>query len=793
MKKIVFLLTAIFLFVSINAQSVSGKLLDQNGSGLAGLQLKLYISSRTYDASSGSDGSFTFNNITDVKENELPTGYSISENYPNPFNPKTRIGITLPNSGKVKIDIYNVLGQKVTEAIDKALNTGTNYLDIELAGLPNGIYLAHITLDDKYTMTKKLMLMYGSQHLASAESAPSFSFKKTTLATILDSLIVTGASISKTIFKSLPSMIGNTLNLGSLKVTLPPPAAPTLLSPSNLSVDQSITPTLSWNAVPGATSYTLQVSTTNNFSSYVLNQSGLTTKSQQISGLSNSTQYYWRVNAVNKYGASDYSVVWSYTTVTPPNTPTLAAPADLAVEIPLSTTLYWNVSSGASSYTLQVSTNNQFSSYVINQSGLTNTNKQISGLSYFTKYYWRVSAVRGNFSSDWSAIWSFNTAGTTPQTPTLITPSNTATNVSTSPTFSWNQGLYATSYTLQISTNNSFSSFVYNQSGLTNTSQQVTGLNNSTVYYWRVRSENNYGNSNWSSIFSFTIIITIPLAPIQSLPKNNAVGVELNPTFFWDISPTATSYTLQLSIMSDFSTLVFNQSGLINTNHLINNLTSVTSYYWRVSASNSFGISSWSDSWSFTTTIIPCPGAPTVSYAGKIYNTVLIGTQCWLKENLDVGNMIQVNQNPSNNNTVEKYCYDNLVENCNAYGGLYKWNEAMAYSTTSGTKGICPTGWHVPTRAEFVTLATAVSNNSNALKTIGQGDGTNTSGFSALLAGNYNYNGTFNGLSTNAEFWSSVEYTADNANVMSLGDHGSGIGHSNGNKGHGFSVRCVKD
>src|ERR1035437_8781265 len=137
--------------------------------------------------------------------------------------------------------------------------------------------------------------------------------------------------------------------------------------------------------------------------------------------------------------------------------------------------------------------------------------------------------------------------------------------------------------------------------------------------------------------------------------------------------------------------------------------------------------------------ISTCPGLATVVYAGKTYNTVRIGDQCWLKENLDVGTRINGSANQTNNSVIEKYCYNDDPANCTTYGGLYQWNEAMQYVTTQGTQGICPPGWHVPTLAEFQTLGTTESNNGNALKAIGQGTGggagTNTSGFSALLGG----------------------------------------------------------
>ena len=189
----------------------------------------------------------------------------------------------------------------------------------------------------------------------------------------------------------------------------------------------------------------------------------------------------------------------------------------------------------------------------------------------------------------------------------------------------------------------------------------------------------------------------------------------------------------------------------------------------------------------------------TVTYAGKVYHTVKIGNQTWLKENLDVGVMIDSLQNPSNNGTIEKYCYNNDTANCSKYGGLYQWDEAMAYDTIEGTKGICPTGWHIPSLAEFLTLATEVGNDGNKLKREGQGSGsgvgTNISGFSALLAAGRDGNGTFYGLGNDTKFWSSTEdyATAPSAYYMLLWTNDSGIYMINLYKYYGFSIRCLKD
>lgn len=197
---------------------------------------------------------------------------------------------------------------------------------------------------------------------------------------------------------------------------------------------------------------------------------------------------------------------------------------------------------------------------------------------------------------------------------------------------------------------------------------------------------------------------------------------------------------------------------------------------------------------------IPCPGTPSIDYAGKIYNTILIGNQCWLKENLDVGTMIQNisgGYQQTDNGAIEKYCYDNNPLNCETYGGLYEWPEAMQYSTTPGTQGICPNGWHIPTLAEFETLENTVGGDGNALKAIGQGTGggagTNTSGFSALLAGARYGGGPFSDLGGYTGFWRSTEGNTLYASTMTLSGHSSYIDLISTSTEGGLSVRCLQD
>ncbi len=104
----------------------------------------------------------------------------------------------------------------------------------------------------------------------------------------------------------------------------------------------------------------------------------------------------------------------------------------------------------------------------------------------------------------------------------------------------------------------------------------------------------------------------------------------------------------------------------------------------------------------------------------------------------------------TNNSIIEKYCYDNNTANCDAYGGLYQWNEMMEYSTTPGVRGVCPAGWHLPTDAECTILTNFLGGESiaggkmKATGTIEAGTGlwhdpnigaTNEYGFTALPGG----------------------------------------------------------
>jgi len=194
---------------------------------------------------------------------------------------------------------------------------------------------------------------------------------------------------------------------------------------------------------------------------------------------------------------------------------------------------------------------------------------------------------------------------------------------------------------------------------------------------------------------------------------------------------------------------------------------------------------------------------------GKSYTTVQIGTQCWMKENLNIGTRVDGSLEQTDNGMIEKYCQDDLEANCEVYGGLYRWDEMMQYVTNQGAEGICPYGWHVPTDAEWETLSSALSGfwvAGGKMKEMGtthwespNTGATNSSGFTALPGGSCSPYGDFNYLSTDSYFWSSSEYTPEGSPTPSNG-YGRYLWYNwtrfsqiRPVKSNGFSIRCLKD
>ena len=382
-----------------------------------------------------------------------------------------------------------------------------------------------------------------------------------------------------------------------------PPIAPTLTSPSNGSINIKLPATLSWNSSSGATTYQLQISTDSVFSNIVLNNSNLTTTSQSIGSLSNSTNYFWRVSAINSAGTSSYSNGFKFTTVPPiPPTPTLVYPASSASNIPLSLSLSWNLSTGATTYRLQLASDSLFSNILTNDSMVTTASFAIGPLATGTTYFWRINAKNLSGTSGFSPVQKFATIPATPGIPVLISPPNASINISTTPALSWNTLPNATSYYVQVASDSNFQTLQIDYPNLNATSLVIVQpLPNSGVFYWHVKGNNSGTSSGWSATWKFTTVPPPPVAPLLLTPSQNSQNISPSTTFTWLGFLNSQYYNLQIATDSLFTQVFVSDSIQGTTSPTIGPLLKVFTFYWRVNAVGFGGVGPWSNTGVFTT------------------------------------------------------------------------------------------------------------------------------------------------------------------------------------------------
>ena len=263
-----------------------------------------------------------------------------------------------------------------------------------------------------------------------------------------------------------------------------------------------------WGAVTGADSYRLDVSTSNTFGTYVpgfwgLNVNDATTYA--VTGLAGGTTYYYRLRAVNASGTSaDSNTITVLTVVTAP-----VATAATSVNA-TGFAANWGAVTGADSYRLDVSTSNTFGTYVPGFWGLNVNNATtyaVTGLAGGTTYYYRLRAVNASGTSADSNVITVLTVPAAPvaTTATAITATGFGAN--------WGAVTGAVSYRLDVSTSNTFGSFVagYQDQNVGNVlTYAVTGLAGGSTYYYRLRAVNASGTSADSNVIT---VLTMPAAP----------------------------------------------------------------------------------------------------------------------------------------------------------------------------------------------------------------------------------------------------------------------------------------
>ena len=269
--------------------------------------------------------------------------------------------------------------------------------------------------------------------------------------------------------------------------------------------------------------------------------------------------------------------------------------------------------------------------------------------------------------------------------------------------------------------------------------------------------------------------------------------------------------------------------GVMNFTSSITGLSQGSTYYVRAYATNSAG-TAYGEQVSFTTASPtdghPCLNAPTVTdIDNNTYNTVQIGTQCWMAENLRTtkyadGTIIPLG-NTTSTTTAYRYRPNNSSSNVSTYGYLYNWKAVMHNSSSSnnnpsGVQGICPTGWHVPSDAEWTQLTDYVGGisqyrcsvnsvfiakalaytsgwiSSSVTCDVGNNPSSNNAtGFSARPAGTYS--GSNYTFGYEAAFWSATHSDGSNAYDLNLSYDFAYVFITSNPKIRGFSVRCLRD
>ncbi len=354
-------------------------------------------------------------------------------------------------------------------------------------------------------------------------------------------------------------------------------------------------------------------------------------------------------------------------------------------------------------------------------------------------------------------------------------------------------------------------------------SSTLTELNSETEYFVRAFVTNSAGTA-YSSEVSFTTNTDVskPTVTTQAASSIEQTVATLNAQINANGGNTTVSF--EYGISTDYGNTInvttnpISGNSNTNTSANITNLSENTTYNYRVVAINESG-TSYGDNMSFTTkkTEVKCQ-----DYEGNNYQFVTIGNQTWMAENLKSTKyadgtsipLVTENQEWSNltSNNNKAYCFYNNNANYEGttYGVLYTWTTAMngegeTSANPSKVQGICPSGWHLPSEAEWSELNIFIENDGHygtegtALKAPSfwnnGGSGTDNYKFSALPGG-YRVagSGSFEGLG-NLGYWWTTTHDPDSGSIWSYSLFHDKVlqFHGGADKTYGLSVRCVKD
>jgi len=345
-------------------------------------------------------------------------------------------------------------------------------------------------------------------------------------------------------------------------------------------------------------------------------------------------------------------------------------------------------------------------------------------------------------------------------------------------------------------------------SGTGSFTSSLTVLTASTTYYVRAFATNSvgtaYGNEISFTTLAATAIPTITTTAISIVTQTTAQSGG-NITSDGGASITARGICWSATTgPTTANSKTTEGSGVGSFTSFLTGMAASTIYYVRAYATNSAGTAYGSE---IIFTTLPASANTVIDIDGNVYNTITIGTQVWMSENLKTthyqnGFVIPTGLSDGNWGTTTSGAsaiYNNDAANNITYGKLYNWYAAI------DSRKIAPQGWHVPTKAEWLTLINTLGGFDMAggkMKETGlthwntpNSGATNSSAFTGLPAGNRINTGAYNYIGNGGYWWSTTEDSPGSADAEAIGlfFNLSEAAQISGSKNYGLSVRCIKD
>ena len=443
--------------------------------------------------------------------------------------------------------------------------------------------------------------------------------------------------------------------------------------------------------------------------------------------------------------------------------------------------------------------------------GIGNFTSNISGLSQGTQYY--VRAYAKNIAGiSYGNQLTFNTLNYGDAVLTTNSTSGVTSNSAISGgniTFDGNSPITARGVCWSTAPNpNIVGNKTTNGNGIGNFTSNITGLNPATTYYVRAYATNvlgtYYGNQQFfttnASVATAPVVTTAAITGITTTAAVSGGNVSSEGGsavtargICWNTQPNPK--------LNNFKTA--NGSGSGSFTSQLSGLAPNTTYYVRAYAINSTD-TAFGTEINFNTLNSGGSSGVVTDIDGNAYDTVVIGTQIWLKQNLKTtkfsnGNPISLITDATQWSNVDTAAYTNFnnsTANPSNYGKLYN------YYVVSDTRKVCPIGWHVPTLPEWNVLITYLGGSTVAggkLKEIGTTNwltpntgASNSSNFTALPAGKRGSTGSFTASGESTSFWTAT-ITSNRGIYESLNFDQANIVESDHSFRNGLSIRCIKD